>query len=59
MAIQKAIVILIYSYNQIVTEQYGNIAILERKKTIITLQIERILILFNIPPVAENKKGEP
>lgn len=31
----------IYSYNQIVTEQYGNMAILERKKTIIIQQIEK------------------
>ncbi|MBL1009342.1 MAG: hypothetical protein JJO71_37620 [Escherichia coli] len=31
MAIQKAIAIPIYPYNQTVIEQYGNMAILERK----------------------------
>ena len=31
----------IYSYNQTVIEQYGNMAILERKKTIIIQQIEK------------------
>ena len=39
MAIQKAIAIPIYTYNQIVIEQHGNMAILERKKTIIIQQI--------------------
>lgn len=41
MAIQKAIAIPIHPYNQTVTEQYGNITILERKKTIIIQQIEK------------------
>lgn len=40
MAIQKAIAIPIYPYNQTVIEQYGNMAILERK-TIIIQQIEK------------------
>jgi hypothetical protein len=37
MAIQKAIAIPIYPYNQTVIEQYGNMAILERKTIIIQL----------------------
>jgi hypothetical protein len=41
MANQKAIAIQIYSYNQTFIEQYGNKAILERKKTIIIQQIEK------------------
>ena len=40
MAIQKAIAIPIHPYNQTVIEQYGNMAILERK-TIIIQQIEK------------------
>ena len=41
MAIQKAIAIPIYSYNQTVIEQYGNMAILERKKNNYNTAIEK------------------
>lgn len=49
----------IYSYNQTVTEQYGNMAILERNTHNYNITDRKVLILFNIPPIAENKKGEP
>ena len=47
MAIQKAIAIPIYPYNQTVIEQYGNMAILERK----TIIIQQIELLFQQEPL--------
>lgn len=55
MAIQKAIAIPIYSYNQTVIEQYGNMTILERKNNYNTAY-RKTLILFNIPSVTKTKK---
>ena len=56
MAIQKAIAIPIYSYNQTVIEQYGNMAILERKKNNYNTADRKTLILFNIPSVTKTKR---
>ena len=56
MAIQKAIAIPIYSYNQTVIEQYGNMAILERKKNNYNTADRKTLILCNIPSVAKTKR---
>jgi len=55
MAIQKAIAIPIYPYNQTVIEQYGNMAILERKNNYNTAD-RKTLILFNIPSVTKTKR---
>ena len=57
MAIQKAIAIPIHPYNQTVIEQYGNMAILERKKNNYYTADRKTLILFNIPSVAKNRVG--